>query len=164
MAASAYHVISKEVENQFFRRNWIFRQRVYKQPTLTKYNIFWQIITFFCKYYIVTSDTLAGFFLDVFLLLLAVILSELELQIELNKDWVTEKRTQKNLCEGYHFFDCTPSFLCHFLLLSSCTLLPKWRTCCMAPIKIYNIAMGGIVCNVENMKICCNLILAGWHL
>ena len=34
----------------------------------------------------------------------------------------------------------------------------------MAPIKIYDIAMGGILCNVENMKILCNLILAGWHL
>ena len=35
----------------------------------------------------------------------------------------------------------------------------------MAPIKIYyDIAMGGILRNVENMKIPCNLILAGWHL
>ena len=31
------------------------------------------------------------------------------------KDWVTEKSTKKNLCEGHQFFGCTPSFLCHFL-------------------------------------------------
>ena len=37
MAASAYHVISKEVENRIFRQNWIFRHTcMYKQPTLTK--------------------------------------------------------------------------------------------------------------------------------
>ena len=36
MAASAYHVISKEVENHIFRHNWIFRRTcMYKQPTLT---------------------------------------------------------------------------------------------------------------------------------
>ena len=33
----------------------------------------------------------------------------------------------------------------------------------MAPIKIHNIAMGAILYNVEDMKISCNLILAGWH-
>ena len=30
--------------------------------------------------------------------------------------------------------------------------------------KIYNISMGGILCDIENMKISCNLIIAGWHL
>ena len=34
----------------------------------------------------------------------------------------------------------------------------------MAPIKMHNIAMGGILCDVENMKISCNLMLAGRHL
>ena len=37
MAASAYHVISKEVENQIFRQNSIFRDTyVYKKSALTK--------------------------------------------------------------------------------------------------------------------------------
>ena len=37
MAASAYHVKSKEVENQIFRHNWIFRHTcVYKESKLTK--------------------------------------------------------------------------------------------------------------------------------
>ena len=54
MAASPYHVISKEVENQIFRYNWIFRHtHVYKQPTLTKqwnYNIFVQILYSYFRY------------------------------------------------------------------------------------------------------------------
>ena len=155
MAASAYHAISKEVKKQIFRHNWNFRH-TYNNP-------YWQssgIIIFLCKCYIVISDTLVGFFLDVLFLLLAVILSELYEKPRRNKDWVTEKSTKKNLCERHHFFDCTPSFLYRFLLLSSSTPLPKWRTCWMAPIKIHNIAMGGILCDVENMKISCNLILA----
>ena len=37
MAASAYHVISKEVENCVFRHNHIFRRTfMYKQPILTR--------------------------------------------------------------------------------------------------------------------------------
>ena len=37
MAASAYHVVEKEVENQIFRPNWIFSHKcVYKQPKLKK--------------------------------------------------------------------------------------------------------------------------------
>ena len=76
------------------------------------------------------------------------------------------KSTKKNLCEGHHFFNCIPSLLCHFLLLSlsdspsQVMYLLKWMT----PMKIYNISMGGILCDIENMKISCNLIIAGWHL
>ena len=103
---------------------------------------------------------MVGSFLDVFFLLLAVILSELYGKLRRNTYWVTGKSAQKNLCEGHHFFDGTLSFLCHFLLLSSSTPLPKWRICWMAPIKIQNIATGGILCDVENMKFVCNLILA----
>ena len=51
MAASVYHVISKEVENHIFGHNWSFRHTcMYKQPTLTKqwnYNIFVQIYIYF---------------------------------------------------------------------------------------------------------------------
>ena len=39
--------------------------------------------------------------------------------------WVTEKSTEKNLCEGHHFFDCTSSFYVIFLLLSSSTAFPS---------------------------------------
>ena len=67
MAASSYRVISKEVENQIFRDNGIFRQTCfYKQSTLTKQSS--GIVTFLCKYDIVISDTLVGFFLDVLFL------------------------------------------------------------------------------------------------
>ena len=87
----------------------------------------WQssgIIIFLCKYYLINSDARVGSFLDVFFLLLAVILSELHEKPRSNKDWVTEKSTYINLCERHHFFDCTPSFLCHFLLPSSSTPSP----------------------------------------
>ena len=118
MAASAYHVILKEVKSHILIHNWIFRH------TCCINNPHWQIsgiIIFLCKHYIVTSDTLVGSFLDVLFLLLAVILSGLHEKPRRNKDWVTEKGTQKNLWEGYHFFDCRLFFLCHFLLLSSFT-------------------------------------------
>ena len=37
MTASAYHVISKEVENHIFKHNWIFRHLcMYNQPTFDK--------------------------------------------------------------------------------------------------------------------------------
>ena len=58
-------------------------------------NPYWQscgIIIFLCKYYVVISDTLVGFFLDVLIFLLAGILSELHEKTR-GKDWVTEKST-----------------------------------------------------------------------
>ena len=127
----------------------------------------WQssgIIIFLFKCYIVISNTLVSFFVDVLFLLLAVILSELYENPRRKKDSVAEKSTKKNLCEGHHFFECTPSLLCHFLSLSSSTLLPKWRTCWMILMNIHNISMGGILFDIENMKISCNLIIACWHL
>ena len=60
-----------------------------------------------------------------------------------------KKSTSKILCETHHFFKCTLSFLCQFLLFSSSTPIPKWRTCWMVPIKIHNIVMGGILCDAE---------------
>ena len=73
MAASAYHVISKEVENWVFRHNCIFRHTcLYKQPILTKewnYDNFVQILYSYLRY--------TNRLLDVFFLLLAVMLSEL---------------------------------------------------------------------------------------
>ena len=84
MAALAYHVISKEVENHIFKHNLIFRH--------------------LCIY--------------------------------------TKKSTKKNLCNGHHFFDCMTSFLCHFILLSMSTPYPF-----SSDINIYNIAMGGVLCD-----------------
>ena len=73
MAASTYHVISKEVENRVFKHNRIFRHTCMdKQPILTtkwNHNNFLQILHSYLRY----TDRL----LDVFFLLLAVILSEL---------------------------------------------------------------------------------------
>ena len=75
MAASVYHVISKEVENQikFLETIAFLDAHVYID------NPYWQscgIIISLCKYYIVISDTVIG--LDVFFLSPAVILSELD--------------------------------------------------------------------------------------
>ena len=118
---SVYRVVPKEVKNYILRRNRIFRH------TFCINNSHWQsggIIIFLCKYIIIISDILVGTFLYVLFLLLAVILSGLLEKPRRNKDWVTEKSTLKNMCEGHHFFDCTSSFLCHFLLLSSSTPSP----------------------------------------
>ena len=73
---------------------------------------------FQCKYYMVISHTLIDS-LDVFFMLLAVI-SELHEKSRRRLSYRT-KSTQKNLCEGHHFFRCTPSFSCHFLSLFSST-------------------------------------------
>ena len=100
MTASVSQVISTKVENHIFKHNCILDTCVLIN------NPHWQSIVisvFLRKYYIVISDTLEGAFLGVFFLLLAVILSELREKPK-RKDWVTEKCTQKNLCEGYHFF------------------------------------------------------------
>ena len=134
MAASAYHVISTEVENHIFKTIEV----LYTSAFIN--NPHWQssgILIVFCKYYIVFSDTLVGSFLDVLFLLLAVILSERH-EKPRRKDWVTEKSTLKNLCEGYHFFDYTLSFLCPFVAFFVCSPpLPKWCTWGMAAIKIH---------------------------
>ena len=86
MTASTYHVISKEVENQIFKYNYVF----INNPLLQKQ----RSTIFLCKYYLVISDTLVGSFLNVLFLLFGVI-----------------------------FVNYLP--------------LPKWRSCGMAPMKIY---------------------------
>ena len=105
--ASAYHVISKEVKNHIFRRNWIFRH------TFCINNPHWQsggIIIFLYKYFIVISDKLVGTFLDVLFLLLAVILPGLLEKPRRNKDWVTEK-VHRGICvSDITFLNAHPSF------------------------------------------------------
>ena len=89
MAASAYHVISKEVKITTWD-SWIFRY------TCSINNSHWKgsgIIRFLCKYCMVISDTLLSSFLGVLFLLLAVILSGLHEKPRWYKDWVTEKST-----------------------------------------------------------------------
>ena len=90
MAASAYQVIPKEVEN------CIFRQIEFLDTHVCINNPHWQrsgILIIFCKYCIVILDTLRGTFLDVLFLLPAVILSELYEKRRRNEDSVTEKST-----------------------------------------------------------------------
>ena len=131
-------------------------------------NPYWQssgIIISLCKCYIVNSDTLLGAsFLGMLFLLVAEKSSELYEKPKRNKDWVTKKKYIEELMCGHQLFNCTPSFLCYFLLLSSSTTLSKGYINWMVPIKVHIIAMGGILCDVEYMKISCNLILADWHL
>ena len=89
MAASAYDIISTELQNH------IFKQTEFVDTYVFINNPHWQssgILIFLYKYCIVISDTLVGSFLDVHFLLLAVILSELH-EKPRRKDWVTEKST-----------------------------------------------------------------------
>ena len=149
------------------RRNWIFGH------TFCMNNPHWQsggVIIFLCKYFIVISDILVGTFLHVPFLLVVVIRATWEegIKIEL------QKKVHRRICvTDITFFDCTPSFLCHVLLLAFFVYslpLSKWRTCWMVLTKIHNIATECILCDewtVKNMKISeipCNLILDAKHL
>ena len=131
MPASTYHIISKDVKNHILRRNWIFRHTCcINNPHCQSDGI----IMFMCKYYIVISVTLVGLLLDVPIFLFALILPGPYEKPRRNKDWVTKTKHIEEFRWGHHFFDCTPSFLCHFLLLSSSTPFPflsdvlaEWR-------------------------------------
>ena len=98
VAASEYHVISKEVEN-CFKHNHIFRQ---------------------CRYTLIDS-------FYVFFLFFAVILSELH-EKPRRKYWVTEKTAWINLSEQHYFLAGTPSCLCFFFLFVFCLLAPFLST------------------------------------
>ena len=93
MDVSAYHVISKEVENPSLDTIEFLDTHVCIDNThVCINNPHWQssgIIVILRKYYIAISDTLVGSFLDVFFLLFAVIFSELHVKPR-RKDWVTE--------------------------------------------------------------------------
>ena len=93
---SAYHVISKEVEN---RVSCISRHTcMYEKPIFTKqgnYNNFAQILYSYFRY----TDRL----LNVFFLLLTVILSELHANPR-RKDWVTEKNCIEEYVWGASLF------------------------------------------------------------
>ena len=71
-----------------------------------------------CKYYIVISDTLVGSFLDVLILLLAVI-SELHVKSR-RKEWISEKIYRKICVRDIKVLTALPPFyvvLCCFLSL-----------------------------------------------
>ena len=49
MAASAYHVMSKEVKNDMFWQDWIFRHTcMYKEPTLMVHLFVWRLVAKLC--------------------------------------------------------------------------------------------------------------------
>ena len=138
MASPVYHAISKKVKNQIFRHNWIFRHKcVYKQTALIKqwnYNILVQIFYSYFRY--IGRPFLGCAVFVASCNIISFMRNQEGIKIELQK-----KKYKKELCERHHFFDCTPSRLYHFLLLSSSTLLRKSRTCWLIPIKIHNISM-----------------------
>ena len=107
-------------ENHILRNNWIFRY------TCCINNPHWQSgESLYNKYYTVISDTLVGSFLDVLFLLLAIISSGTHgnqggIKIE------SQKKVHRRICvRGITFLTARPpSFLCHFVLVSSSTLCP----------------------------------------
>ena len=72
--SSAYHVISTEVENHIFKSIEFLDTSAFINNAHCQSS---RILISLCKYCIVISDTVEGFFLDVQFLLLDVILSEL---------------------------------------------------------------------------------------
>ena len=125
MAASAYHVISTEVENH------IFKPIDFLNTSAFINNQHWQssgILIFLCKYCIVISDTLVGSYQD--------IMRNQERKTDL------QKKVHRRICvreitflTALHFFSCLClfAFCCFFRLF----LLPMWRPCGMTPIKIH---------------------------
>ena len=107
MAISAYHVISKEVENTSL-------DTIEFLGTLLHINHpHWQtsgIIVLLCKYDIVILNTLICSFLHVLFLLLAVIFAVLY-ENPRRRDWVTEKKKKRKTCErNITFLTARPSF------------------------------------------------------
>ena len=144
MAASSYHVISKEIEIRSLGTiEFIDTHVCINNPHwLTS-----GITIFLCKYEVVISDTLVVSFLDVLFLLVAVILSEF-MRNQKERLSYRKKSIEKSVWR-------TSRFRLHALLSVSffvtffvyCLSLPKWRTCWMDPTKIHNIAMAGILCD-----------------
>ena len=134
MAASAYLVISTEVENH------IFKPIDFLDTSAFINNQHWQsggILIFLCKYCIVISDTLVGSYQD--------IMRNQERKIDL------QKKVHRRICvreitflTALHFFSCL-SF-CFLLLFSS---IPPSHVTPLRNDTYKNtcIAMGGILCD-----------------
>ena len=127
MAASAYCVISKELDNGIFRHNCIFRHTfTYKNPIMTKqwnYNILVKISYGHLRY---TDRPL-----DTFSLLLSVILSELHEELR-RKDRVIKNIYRRICVRNTTFLAARPrpmSFFVAFLVYSllSSTLILRWK-------------------------------------
>ena len=125
IAVSAYHLISKEEENPSLDTTEFLDTCVYLN------NPHWQIsgiIVLWRKYYIVISDKLIDFFLDVLFLLLSLILWELHENPRRN-DWVTEKVHWSIWLRDIIFLTARPSFYVIFAVFSVYFLsLPKRLT------------------------------------
>ena len=118
------------------------------------------IIILLFKYDSDISHPLVGSILNVLLLLLALILTELHEERRKNKDWVIEKRLKKNLCDGHHFFDYTPSFLCHFFVdfFVYSLSFPKWCTFWMVQYMILVWMVFCVMISWVNGRKCENLL------
>ena len=115
MAASAYRVMSTQVENDIFKRSWNFRQFcIYKQPTLTKkwnFNIFVQILNSYFRY---TGRLFLGCALFV------ARCNSIRTSWETKKEKLSYRKTYvEEFVWGISLFNSTLSFLCLFLLSSS---------------------------------------------
>ena len=83
------------------------------------------VLIFLCKHYIVISDKLVGFFLDVFFLLLAVILSELHDFMRNQKRKIElQRKVHRSICMRDITFLTARSPFYAFLLLSFSTPSP----------------------------------------
>ena len=135
-------------------------------------NLHWQtsrIRVLLRKYYIAISDTQIGSFLDVFFLLSASILWELHEnpKIELQK-----KNIEIFVWGTSFFLTARPSLYVIFAAFFVCSLsLPSQMTFLLNSLfkdTKYYYEMYSVwwyhEWMVENMKLSCNLILAGWHL
>ena len=125
MAASVYHVISKEVENHIFGHNWSFRHT--------------------CMY--IYFRYTARFFLGC--AFFNAHLSIIRTSWETKKESLSyRKSTWKNLWGTSLFWQYALLSMSFFVFVFVYSLpLTKWHTCWMAPKKIYNIAMVGILCD-----------------
>ena len=106
-------------------------------------NPHWQssrIIIFFCKYDIAISETLVGSFLD-------VIFSELH-EKPRRKD-KSQKKVHGRICVRLSLLWLNALLSISFFVAFFAYSIPilKWCTCWVAPIKIYNIEMVGILCD-----------------
>ena len=123
MAASAYHLISKDVENHLVRRNSIFRDtNIYKQFILTKqwnYHIFVQILYSYLRYTVRLLDVFYLLLLAIFLVFFVFL--AIRVSLETKKKRLISKKIKyiEEFVEGCHFFGCTFSLLCYCCRFSS---------------------------------------------
>ena len=123
MAASAYHLISKDVENHLVRRNSIFRDtNIYKQFILTKqwnYHIFVQILYSYLRYTVRLLDVFYLLLLAIFLVFFVFLAIRVSLETKKKRLISNKIRYIEEFGEGCHFFGCTFSLLYYCCRFSS---------------------------------------------